>query len=250
MNDLVSIITPSYNCQKFVADTIDSVLAQAYENWEMIIVDDASTDDSIAVIEKYAEQDGRIKLIKLAKNGGAAMARNKALEHATGRYIAFLDSDDIWHKDKLALQIEFMSAHNRPISFTAYELMDADGMLKNHIMPVVSSLTLVQFLKNTIIGFSTTIIDRDLVGHEFKFADLRACQDTNLLIDLLKSGHKAYGLDKVLMQYRLLNNSISANKIKAAKSVWNVYYNVQDLGFLPSAYYFAFYAFNAIKKRL
>ena len=248
--DLVSIITPSYNCEKYVTDTINSVLAQGYENWEMIIVDDASTDGSVKIIEHFTQQDKRIKLIKLPQNGGAAMARNKSLEQATGRYIAFLDSDDIWHKDKLKLQIAFMTTGKFPISFTSYELMTANGDLKNHIMHAVKSLTLVQFLKNTIIGFSTTIIDRSLVKTDFKFADIRACQDTNLLIDLLKQGHKAYGLDKVLMQYRLLNNSISANKIKAAKSVWNVYYNVQNLGFIPAAYYFTFYAFNAIKKRL
>uniref|UniRef100_A0A2A4YTY3 Glycosyl transferase n=1 Tax=OCS116 cluster bacterium TaxID=2030921 RepID=A0A2A4YTY3_9PROT len=250
MNDLVSIITPSYNCQKFVADTIDSVLAQGYDNWEMIIVDDASTDESITVIEKYAKQDERIKLIKLAENGGAAMARNKALEHATGRYIAFLDSDDIWYADKLNQQVKFMADNNHPISFTSYATMNEDGQDLNHIIKVVNSLTLEQYLKNTIIGFSTAMIDKSQMKNGIKFLNIRIRQDTNLWITLLKQGYKAYGLNQTLVRYRIHSNSISANKVKAAKQVWNLYFNIHKFGLFKSAYYFIHYAGNAVKKRI
>ena len=250
MNKLISIITPSYNCKDFIKDTIDSVISQTYINWEMIIVDDCSKDNTVDLIKGLIKNENRIRLICLDKNVGAAMARNKALELANGNYIAFLDSDDIWHENKLEKQIKFMQDKNYAISYTSYETINEQGMLNNHYINTVKSLNLKQYLKNTIIGFSTSMINKSLIKEEIKFLNIRIRQDTNLWITLLKYGYIAYGLNENLVKYRIHSNSISANKIKAAKQVWNLYYNIHKFGLSKSIYYFTFYAFNAVKKRI
>ena len=249
MNDLISIITPSYNSKYFVGDTIRSVLSQGYKNWEMIIVDDCSTDGSVEVIKKIIKNESRIKLIRLKKNTGSAMSRNAALEVSNGRFIAFLDSDDVWHPDKLEKQVEFMLKRKAPISFTSYELIDENGESKNHVIYSVEKLNQLDYLKNTIIGFSTSMIDTKYTGRKFRFMDIRTRQDTNLWITLLGEGHVAYGMHNILVDYRVHSNSISSNKYRAAKQVWNLYFNINKLGFFKSAYCFAFYLYNAIKKR-
>lgn len=246
----ISIITPSFNCSRYIRKTIESVVGQTEPDWEMIIIDDASTDNSIQVIKDAIKDEPRIKLIELSENLGTAQARNMGLEYSSGRYIAFLDSDDIWYKDKLQLQIKFMSLNSYPISFTSYRLIDEHGNDKNHCIHVVESLNKERYLKNTIIGLSTSIIDTKFVRNNFKFLDIRTRQDTSLWITLLGEGHLAYGLDIVLAQYRVHSKSISSNRIKAAKQVWNLYYNIHKLGFLSSIYYFTYYSLNAIKKRL
>ena len=249
-DNLVSIIIPLYNSEKFIKDTINSVLFQTYTNWEVIIVDDCSTDNSVEIILKIIDNNSNIRLIKLENNVGSAQSRNTALELANGRFITFLDSDDIWHSDKLEKQVAFMLKRKVPISFTSYELIDENGASKNHIIHSVEKLTQIDYLKNTIIGFSTSMIDTQIVGNSFRMMDIRTRQDTGLWITLLGKGFLAYGLDKVLVRYRIHSNSISANKIKAAMQVWNLYFNIHRLGFFKSAYCFAFYLYNAIKKRI
>jgi teichuronic acid biosynthesis glycosyltransferase TuaG len=249
-NNLISIITPSYNSKRFIKETIDSVISQTYQNWEMIIVDDKSKDDSVEFIKDLIKDEGKIKLIVLDKNIGAAMARNKAIDIAQGRYIAFLDSDDIWLPQKLEKQLSFMHNNNYPISFTSYEIIDENSQLNNNIINSVKSLNLEQYLKNTIIGFSTSMIDSVLIDKEIKFLNIRIRQDANLWVTLLKQGYMAYGIDEVLAKYRVHSSSISANKIKAAKGVWNLYYNIHKFGLAQSIYYFSYYVFNAIKKRI
>jgi teichuronic acid biosynthesis glycosyltransferase TuaG len=250
MKEMVSIITPIYNSEEFIKKTIDSVLSQTYTNWEMIIIDDCSTDNSIEIIENFIDNNTKIKLIESKQNLGAAQARNTALEIANGRFIAFLDSDDIWHPDKLEKQVECMMKRKAPISFTSYELINENGASKNHIIHSVEKLTQIDYLKNTIIGFSTSMIDTQIVGNSFRMMDIRTRQDTSLWITLLGKGFLAHGLDEVLVKYRIHSNSISANKIKAAMRVWNLYFNIHRLGFFKSAYCFAFYLYNAIKKRI
>jgi teichuronic acid biosynthesis glycosyltransferase TuaG len=247
---MVSIVTPSYNCSEYIVKTIESVLNQSYQNWEMIIVDDCSTDNSIEIIERITDGNSKIKLIKLEKNVGSAQARNVALEVANGRFIAFLDSDDIWYSDKLEEQVSFMLARKAPISFTSYELIDESGVSKNHIIHSVEKLNQIDYLKNTIIGFSTSMIDTKIVGNNFRMRDVRTRQDASLWITLLGKGFFAYGFDKVLTGYRVHSKSISANKFKAVKQVWNLYFNLHKLGLLKSMYYFFLYVFNAIKKRM
>jgi teichuronic acid biosynthesis glycosyltransferase TuaG len=247
---MVSIVTPSYNCSKYIAKTIESVTRQSYQNWEMIIVDDCSIDNSVEVIERIVGDNPKIRLIKLEHNVGSAQSRNAALEVTSGRFIAFLDSDDIWYTDKLEKQVEFMLKRKAPISFTSYELIDENGASKNHIIHSVEKITQIDYLKNTIIGFSTSMIDIEMVGDNFRMRDIRTRQDASLWITLLGKGFIAQGIDEVLMKYRVHSQSISANKVKAAKQVWNLYFNLHRLGLLKSMYYFSFYVFNAIKKRI
>jgi teichuronic acid biosynthesis glycosyltransferase TuaG len=237
-----------YNSSLFIEEAIQSVLNQIYKSWELIIVDDASTDDSRQLIEKYIDLDSRIKLFINKENLGAAKSRNYALQEAQGRFIAFLDSDDIWFVTKLEEQISFMLKKEIPISFTSYQLIDNQSDKINHIIHSVPVLNYQAYLKNTIIGFSTSMIDKDII-RDIRFVNIRTRQDTYLWISLLKKGFKAYGLKKVLVNYRVHDNSISSNKRKAAIQVWRIYRNFEKMSFLKAGYYFLFYIFNALKKR-
>lgn len=247
MAELISIITPVFNSEGYIAETIESVLAQTYADWEMIIVDDCSTDNSKEIIRKFVKEDKRIHLIEFEENSGTGKARDIALQNAKGRFVAFLDSDDMWMPEKLEKQIRFMTKNNYPISFTSYKMIDENGSDLERLVRVVESVNLHQYLKNTIIGYSSSMIDLKQTG-SFQIADIRIRVDTQVWISLLKKGFVAYGLDEVLMIYRVHKNSISSNKFYAAKKTWNLFYHVEKLGFFKSAYYFSNYAFNAFKK--
>lgn len=247
---LVSIITPVYNAGKFLEDTIKSVKSQTYKNWEMILVDDCSKDNSREIINKFEKEDRRIRYIKLDKNSGAAIARNTAIDNAEGRYIAFLDSDDIWKSDKLKKQIDFMENKDIGFSFTGYELMSENGNLLEKTIKVPDEIDYERYLKNTIIGCLTVVIDREKIG-EFRMPDLRANQDMATWLYIMKDRNcKAYGINESLAKYRLVNGSISKNKFKAVKSVWNVYRNIESLSILKSSYVFLNYSINAVLKRI
>jgi len=248
MNNLVSIITPSYNSKRFIKETIDSVLNQTYQNWEMIIVDDKSKDDSVEYIKSLIQNESRIKLIALENNVGAAMARNKALEFATGRYIAFLDSDDIWLSNKLDTQLKFMQDNDYAFTFSSYIPFSEDGLIEYRIINVPKELDYSQYCKNTIIGCLTVIIDKKKVG-DFRMPNIRSSHDMALWLLILKRGFKAYGLNEVLAKYRLVSTSNTAKKSKAAKEVWDVYRKVEQLSIMKSSWYFVNYVYNALKKR-
>jgi len=246
-DNLVSIITPSYNSACFISETIESVMNQTYINWEMIIVDDCSTDNSVGIIEEYVKKDARIKLFKLGENSGAAIARNKALENASGRFIAFLDSDDLWMPDKLEKQIKFMLKNEYVFTFTSYQSFSKKHGIK--VIRVPRKINYQQYLKNTIIGCLTVILDKKKLGN-IEMLDIKTRQDMVLWLSILKKGYDAYGLDKVLSQYRVVSNSISSNKIKMSKNVWNVYRKIEQLSFVKSSWCFVNYIYNAIKKRI
>ncbi|AZQ60540.1 glycosyltransferase family 2 protein [Maribacter sp. MJ134] len=249
-NPLISIISPSYNSAPYIKLTINSIIAQSYRNWELIVVDDYSNDDTVEILKELSGIDTRIKYFLNKRNQGAAVSRNRGLEESNGRFIAFLDSDDLWYPTKLEVQLSFMIKNDCPISFTSYELIDEKGKSLNKIIPVVRSINYTGYLKNTIIGMSTSMIDTKLVGKKFRFVNIRTRQDTYLWITLLKTGIKAYGIPEILTKYRVRSNSISANKISAAKRVWHLYYKLEKLGILKSSYYFTFYIYNALKKRI
>jgi teichuronic acid biosynthesis glycosyltransferase TuaG len=246
---LVSIITPSYNSSKFITDSIKSVISQTYSNWEMLIVDDNSTDDSVKIIKQHTKQEPRIKLIELKKNVGAAIARNKALEQATGQYIAFLDSDDIWLPKKLEKQITFMTKNQYAFTFTAYKVFSENGKKDYHTINVPKKLTYSDYCKNTIIGCLTVIIDKEVMG-DFRMKNIRSSHDMALWLELLKRGHSAYGLNEVLAKYRLVSTSNTSKKYIAAKEVWDVYRKVEELTLIKSSWFFLNYVFHALKKRL
>ena len=249
MNNKVSVITASYNCAKFIEESIKSVLNQTYDNLELIIVDDCSTDNTEEIVNEYIKKDSRIKFYRLNNNSGAAVARNKGLDEATGRFIAFLDSDDIWDKQKLEKQINFMQTNNYGFSFTSYRLIDENGGLLNKEIRVPNEITYKKLLKNTIIGCLTVIIDKELIG-DFKMPLVRAGQDTATWLSILRNGNIAYGYDEVLASYRMVKGSISSNKLKALKRTWNTYRNLENLNLIKSSYYFTHYVLNSIKKRL
>ena len=246
---LVSIITPSYNSKRFIKETIDSVLSQTYQNWEMIIVDDCSKDGSVEYIKNIIKNDERIKIIALSKNVGAAEARNKALDIAKGRYIAFLDSDDVWYENKLEEQIKFMKENNYAFTYTAYIPISEDGKEEYKPIYVPDKLNYEQYCKNTIIGCLTVIIDKSIVG-EFKMPNIKSSHDMALWLLIMKRGFNAYGLNKILAKYRLVSNSNTSKKFKAAKDVWRVYRDIERLNILKSSWYFCNYIYNALKKRL
>lgn len=243
----VSIITPLYNAERFITETIESVLQQTYENWEWIIVNDCSTDRSVEIVESYLTKEPRIQLINLKKNSGTGFAKNTALNSAKGNYISFIDSDDCWLPEKLEKQLNFMQEKNCPISFTSYEIIDQDSKRLNRVVSSVKSLTQHEYLKNTIIGFSTSMIDKRKTG-EFEIINLRSREDTHLWINLLGRGIKAYGIDEVLVKYRVHDSSITTNKFKAAQQTWNLYYNIEKFGLIKSAFYFSNYVLNAFNK--
>ncbi|PLS04332.1 glycosyltransferase family 2 protein [Neobacillus cucumis] len=244
---LVSIITPVYKAEKFIAETIKSVQQQTYENWEMILVNDVSPDNSVKIINTFAEADSRIRLVNLEENSGAAVARNTAIKFSKGKYIAFLDSDDLWHPDKLMKQIRFMEKGNLPFSFTAYEIMEENGTRTGKIVHVPDNIDYDGLLKNTIIGCLTVVLNKETIGH-IEMVNIRTRQDFVLWLDILKRGHLAYGLDETLAYYRKVEGSISNNKIKAAKRNWYVYRKIEKLSLLKSITSFTGYAYHAIKK--
>ena len=249
MNKLVSIITPSYNSARFILDCCNSVLAQSYRDWELLIVDDCSVDNSKELIIEFAEKDARIKPIFLEANVGAAAARNVAIRKAAGKYIAFLDSDDVWSSNKLEKQLDFMQMSNISFSFTSYQPISENGSVVSPIIEAPAQITYTDYLKNTIIGCLTVIIDKEAVG-DFEMPNIRSSHDMALWLLILKRGHVAYGLNENLAQYRIVSNSNTSNKIKSALEVWKVYREVEKIGFLLSLWYFIHYSFNALKKRL
>lgn len=251
MEEMVSIIVPVFNGEKFINDTIKTVQEQTYQNWELLLVNDCSTDKSKEIIEKQIKKDDRIKLITLERNSGAAIARNTGIEKAKGKYIAFLDADDIWDKEKLEKQINFIKKGNYTFAYTGYEFADEEGNKTGKIVKVPESLTYKEALKNTTIFTSTVIFNVEILGKEsIKMPNVRRGQDTATWWKVLKTGVIAYGLNKNLSLYRRSSDTLSSNKIKALKRTWNLYRNVEKLSFIKSFYYFCWYCFNAVKRRI
>ena len=249
MSALVSIITPSYNSARFINECVSSVLGQTYTNWELIIVDDASDDNSRELISNIAARDNRIKFVFLTVNIGVAGARNIALEKSKGRYIAFLDSDDVWKKEKLTMQIHFMQSHDVSFSFSSYEPMSENGIEIFKEIKAPFKIDYNTLLKNTIIGCLTVVLDKDKIG-DFKVPNLKTSQDLALWLSIMKDGVIAYGIKQSLAYYRIVGKSNTSNKFKVFVGVWKVYRNEEGLGYMKSIWCFLNYVFNAIKKRI
>lgn len=244
MRPSISIITPSYNSSIFILKTLKSVTSQSFDNWEMIIVDDCSTDNSIEVIQLFAECDSRIKLIQLTENSGAAVARNKAIEAATGRFITFLDSDDLWMPNKLEKQVQFMLDQNIAFSFSAYEKIDEKGVPFD-IVSVPEKINYKQLLKTNVIGCLTAMYDVEKLGKVYMPVNTKR-EDFATWLAILKQVDYAYGMPDVLAQYRVYASQSSAKKTKMAKENWRLYRDIEQLGVFKSAYYFAHYAVRGV----
>lgn len=240
----VSIVTPLYNCSQFLCKTIESVRSQSFEDWEMILVDDCSTDGSLLIAQRYAGQDRRIKVLQLAENSGAAVARNAALEAATGRFIAFLDSDDQWVPTKLEVQLQFMLERGVAFSYAAYEKLDGKGKVVGTV-GVPERLSYSDLLKVSSIGCLTAVYDTAQLGKVY-MPLIRKRQDLGLWLLILKQIPYAYGVQEVLGRYQMRSDSISANKCSAAKYTWRLYRDVEKLKFISAFYYFTHYAINGI----
>ena len=249
--DKVSIITPSWNSEKYIINTVESVRKQTYSNWEMIIVDDGSTDDTFEIISNLAKEDNRIKIYKQRVNGGAAKARNRALQEVTGRFVAYLDADDIWKPEKLEMQVKFMKKHNYGFCCTSYEVIDDEGNALKKEVYMLSELDYMGFLTNNLLQTVGIMVDTHIVNKEYLIMpDIRRRQDAATWLQILKAGYKCYGMKEILAEYRRTQGSLSSNKVKAVKGVWYLYRNIEKLSMPLSCYCFARYAFLAIWKRL
>lgn len=244
MTTNISIITPSYNSAQYIGRTIDSILNQTYENWELLIIDDCSTDQSRAVIQQYVNQDSRIQLICLEQNSGAAVARNTGIEKATGRYIAFLDSDDTWHPEKLEKQLDFMLKNNYAFTYTQYHQVNENGDLVGKLhFPMQTNYH--NLLKTCVIGCLTAMYDAHKLGKVF-FPLIRKRQDFALWLKILKQVDYAYCVPEDLASYTIRSDSISANKFKAAQYNWHLYRKIEKLNIFVSFYYFSNYMVRGI----
>ena len=246
-NNLVSIITPSYNSSKYISETILSVLNQTYEHWEMIIVDDASSDHSNEIINEYIKKDNRIKLIKLKNNSGAAVARNRAIKESQGRYIAFLYSDDIWFPEKLEKQINFMQNKGVALCYSSYSVIDEDSNIINKFQIPKNKINYKELLRSCIIGNLTAVYDTKAIGLVYA-ENIAIHQDYTLWLKILKKIDYAYGLNETLAKYRVSSKSNSGNKLKSAMWQWHIYRKIERLSFFQSTYYFIQYAYYGITK--
>lgn len=245
-DNLVSVIMPAYNAGKYIVESINSVLNQTYSEWELLIINDNSKDNTVKIIHSYLQQDSRIKIIDLKRNMGVAVARNRGIALARGRYIAFLDSDDIWLPEKLNRQIHFMKDRRIPMSFTQYRQFIHDPREKGKLIDVLEKVNYNCLLKGNIIGCLTVMIDRNFIP-QINMPNNRH-EDYITWLDLLKNDIFAYGLKEDLARYRKSKNSLSGNKLKSMKWTWNVYRESQKLSFLKSFYYFSCYALRTINK--
>lgn len=251
MQDKVSIITPSWNSEKYIKKTIESVQNQTYLNWEMIIVDDCSSDRTVEIVEEISKKDSRIKILRQSTNGGAAKARNRSLNEASGRYIAYLDADDIWKPTKLEKQILFMKAHSCGFSCVSYEVIDDIGNKMNKEVHMLPSVDYVGFLTNNLLQTVGIMVDTHMVDKTLLIMpDIRRRQDAATWLQILKAGYKCYGIDEVLAEYRRTVNSLSSNKFKAAKGVWNLYRDIEKMSLPFSCYCFVRYIILAVWKRI
>jgi teichuronic acid biosynthesis glycosyltransferase TuaG len=247
VDGLVSVITPTFNSALTIGATISSVLQQDYPSWEMLVVDDASTDGTADIVRGFAAREPRIRVQVQTTNQGAAAARNRAITMARGRYLAFLDSDDLWEPGKLSVQTRFMRDQECPFSFAGYRVISTAGQPVGQVTRIPSRLAYDDYLKNSIIGCLTVMLDRVRLP-PVHFPDLRSRQDFALWLSILRTGVVAQGIPQVLGSYRLVTGSLSRNKWKGAKAVWRVYRNHERLSLAKAAFCFASYALHAIVK--
>ncbi len=247
---LVSIIVPVYNAGAYIEETIAMVRAQSYQNWELLLVDDCSSDDSRAKIERCMEDgDGKVRLIAKDVNEGAARARNTGIAEAKGRYIAFLDADDVWMADKLARELSFMENKQAAFVFTAYEFGDEKAKPTGKVVHVPETISYKQALSRTVIFSSTVLIDTGQTGKELiRMPDVKS-EDTAAWWRILRK-FTGYGLDEVLTIYRRPPKSLSSNKVEAVRRIWNLYRRQEGLPFLYSLYNLFFWALRATLRRL
>lgn len=244
---LVSIIMPVYNSFRYLAESIQSVLGQSYKNWQLIIVDDCSTDGSCELALEYAKNDSRIKVYKLDKNSGPAVARNFAIEKANGRFISFLDSDDLWKPEFLITSLDLMLEKNIEFCFASYHRCDENlnPLLSDFIVP--EKVSYKDILKTNPISCLTAVYDTSRIG-KLLMPNIIKRQDYGLWLKILKQTVFAYGIKKPLAIYRIRKQSVSRNKVKASIYQWRTYRDVEHISLVKSIYYFIHYAYYGFIK--
>ena len=248
MEDKVSVVIPVHNAEKFIKDTVESVLSQEYDNIEIILCENKSTDSTLEILKEMS--DPRIKVLNLTDVDNAADARNAGVKEADGRYIAFLDADDLWQKDKLKKQISFMREKNAEFCFTGYEFADENAKPLGKIVKVPATISYNEALKNTTIFTSTVAFDMSVLTKEqIKMLNVPS-EDTALWWKLLRTGVKAYGLNENLVYYRRPSKSLSSNKIEAIKRIWRLYREQEELSLPKSIACFIGWAFRAVGRRI
>lgn len=249
---MISIITPVYGAEAYIKETLEQTAKQTHQDWEWILVDDCSPDRSAACIESFAKEhpELKIRLIRKEKNEGAAAARNTGIEAAQGRYIAFLDADDIWLPERLAEGLRYLKEKQAGFVFSAYEFGDENAAPTGKIVHVPERLTYREALSRTVIFTTTTLFDTDVIPKDLIKMPLVPSEDTATWWQILRAGYTAYGLDRVLAIYRRPAASLSSNKWKAITRVWNLYRNVERLSLPASAFYFCGWALRATLRRV
>lgn len=233
---LVSVITPTYNCAQFIGETIESVLSQTYKNWEMIIVDDCSTDETERIVREYCDTDQRVKYFRLEENSGAAVARTRAMTIARGEFMAFLDSDDLWHSEKLEKQLAFMKKNMHALTCTAYEQINEKSNSLGKIVRVIEKTSYNRLLLDCPVGNSTVMYSVAAMG-KFKVPNIRKRNDDALWLQMLKKEKYIWGMPDVLMSYRVREGSISSNKLDLVKYHWELYREIERLSIPRSVFH-------------
>ena len=246
-NKIVSVIIPVYNSGNYIAETIESVLNQTYKDIEIVIVDDCSKDNSREVIESYLKKNKNMVYHIQEKNAGAAVARNMALGLARGRYIAFLDSDDLWYPQKIEKQLDLMKEKNAAICYTAIEMINEKGNLIKGKRNIKDRIDYKFLLKNTMIATSTVIVDRKKIGN-FQMPLIRSGQDYATWLQLMRNGINAYGINKVFVKYRVGSNSLSSKKYKSIIQVWNIQIKYERINPILATFNTIYFILNAFKK--
>lgn len=245
---LVSIITPIFNGEKFIADTIKSVLNQTYTNWEMFVIDDGSLDNGPAIVADYARQDNRINIFSQA-NAGSAAARNNGIRRARGQYIALLDADDTWNPNFLERQIEFMKEKNALLVFSSHTRIDKDSKECLRPFMVPEKITYTDLLKTCYISCLTALYDSSEHGKLYLREDMKSLRDDYVYwLEIIKKVKVAYGNKEILANYRMLASSATRKKHRVIIPQFKVIHNVEKIGLVKSIFYMATWAFHGYFK--
>lgn len=245
INPLISIITPCFNAEKYISQTIQSVQSQSYQNWEILIVDDGSSDGSWDLLRELEKQDSRIRAFQ-QKNQGPAIARNAALEKARGKYVCFLDADDLWLPHKLETQMRFMEAHDAALSFSQYRRFESSIDQTGRLIEVPKTVTYRELLPHNVIATLTTMVNVEKTGPLRMLNE--PYDDFILWLSILKKGFVGYGIQQDLARYRIVPGSVSSRKFRAAKWYWHILSRVENLPLLTRLFCFAQYAFKVTAK--
>lgn len=246
----VSVVMPCFNSAQTLCQAVDSVIAQSFAGWELIVVDDGSTDECPDILSQYAASDERIRIFKNERPSGASGARNRGLKEVSGRYIAFLDSDDYWLPHKLETQINAMRQHAAGLACSAFDVIDGKGRLIGDVRPNPGPLTYRSMLRYNSVGCLTAMLDREFCGDIRFNPELTKNEDYQLWLSVLRRGAKGICLGEKLAVYRLHEKTLSSNKFSAARNRWRVYREFERFGLLASVFLFLIYGLTGIWKSL